>query len=381
MNTTPLGAVSSSGGRTEVEGFIADAPRLVRAWLHRRRALDLPPLAAAVPERVRATLAEVGRWLPEGGHGPNPDLHDAFVELILTYRDQHFAIDQILEDLLCLQDVLEDETRLLSSGVRRRLRRAVRELITEAGRVARSLDERRGREDADALEIFGDLVSHELGNRLGAARTGLDILEELPANTDSGRRADLIRLVSEGIDAAMETVDDVGIFTATYTGAREDRLPFADVAGSVARGIRILARRQGVEIRVVEPLPGARVEASRVRLILSNLLVNGVRYAQEERDERWVALEAEEVGGDLTVRVSDNGVGIPPESRHSVFRYRQRGPARDQYRPGSGLGLAVVREALEQLGGAVTLESRVGVGTTFTLRIPLTASEGVQDLS
>ncbi|HIQ00576.1 MAG TPA: ATP-binding protein, partial [Anaerolineales bacterium] len=126
-----------------------------------------------------------------------------------------------------------------------------------------------------------------------------------------------------------------------------------------------------LEHRPAEPGPVALVDPERMMQVLDNLVVNGIQYTSEGRVV--VSTGREEAEGRVwaVVRVADTGMGIPEEEMPHIFDRFFRGvePRRMQV-PGTGLGLAIVKEIVELHGGRVTVESRVGEGTTFTVRVP-----------
>ena len=131
---------------------------------------------------------------------------------------------------------------------------------------------------------------------------------------------------------------------------------------------RILAERDGMalSVEVVPQQPVlARADASRVEQILLILLDNAQRHAGGNI-RVVVSSEADTV----VVDVVDDGQGIPPEDQETIFdRFYRRDASRS--RPGAGLGLAIARGLAVAQNGELTLESEVGVGSTFSLRLPL----------
>ena len=87
-------------------------------------------------------------------------------------------------------------------------------------------------------------------------------------------------------------------------------------------------------------------------------------------------LKAEADGPNVVLTVSDTGVGIAPEEKELIFeKFRQSGNPLTREHAGTGLGLSIVRELTKLLGGEVTLQSELGRGSTFTVRLPLQLSE------
>jgi PAS domain S-box-containing protein len=114
----------------------------------------------------------------------------------------------------------------------------------------------------------------------------------------------------------------------------------------------------------VEQVTG-RWDAFRLEQVVTNLLSNALKYGGEQPVKLTVCAEGEEA----VLTVSDRGIGIPPEDQARIFERFERAVSGRHY-PGVGLGLWIVREVVHALGGTVTLDSRTGEGTTFTVRLP-----------
>lgn len=110
------------------------------------------------------------------------------------------------------------------------------------------------------------------------------------------------------------------------------------------------------------------VDAARLRLILFNLVGNGIKYSDSAKAERWVHVRSTRLeDGRVKIEVNENGIGIAETDLDAVFLYRARGTDAAGV-PGSGLELAIVREAIDEIGGEITLTSTPGEGSTFTAR-------------
>jgi signal transduction histidine kinase len=107
-----------------------------------------------------------------------------------------------------------------------------------------------------------------------------------------------------------------------------------------------------------------------LRPVFTNLLSNAVKYST---DESPVDLQVETEGDDLVFRVSDRGIGIPPQDLEWLFNSFHRGRNVGQ-RPGSGLGLVIVKRCVERHGGQVQLHSLEKEGTTVVVRLPCSAA-------
>jgi signal transduction histidine kinase len=352
---------------------------LVRGWMEARerdgRTVAMPEV---VQDRVMLLVESLLRWVNGGEREVGEDFRLACRDLASCFRSNGFDVRATLDELGHVEDLLLGDVPYPDGQPPEtlRLRRAMRVLVEETVRLNHVLDARRSREDADALQTFGEILAHELGNRLGAARTGVDLLQNPPHELGAERHVEVVALVAAGIDAALSTVDDVAAFMDAQQWEEGDPVPLPQVVTRVVLGIRPVARRKGVHLQIREPLPPVEVEGGRMRLVLSNLLVNGVRYADASKPDRWVRLGASCEDGQLRIEVQDNGVGIDPADHERVFRYHERGGDGPGHPEGCGLGLTIVREAVIQLGGETRLVSAPGSGSTFHITLPLASSGG-----
>ncbi|GKV54575.1 hypothetical protein NCCP2222_05220 [Sporosarcina sp. NCCP-2222] len=134
------------------------------------------------------------------------------------------------------------------------------------------------------------------------------------------------------------------------------------VSGSMER------KRMAVQLEVE---PGIRVLADRDRFIqvMVNLLTNAINYSKEETT---ITVLAKKMENEVTIQVRDEGIGISPSELPRLFeRFYRVDRARSRESGGTGLGLAIVKHLIEAHHGHVTVQSAVGIGTTFTIHLPL----------
>lgn len=162
-----------------------------------------------------------------------------------------------------------------------------------------------------------------------------------------------------------------GILGFARSGHVEDPVAEVDVS-EVVEEVRADLESQlvanGVELRNEVPA-GTTVLAVRQRLtqVLENLLSNGVKFCNHRIDQPFVGVAALVADESVTIAVSDNGVGIPTDDPARVFGMFRRFGNHDQ--EGSGLGLALVKQHVDHLGGTITFETSPD-GTTFTIVLP-----------
>jgi two-component system sensor histidine kinase/response regulator len=117
----------------------------------------------------------------------------------------------------------------------------------------------------------------------------------------------------------------------------------------------------------VEPQGFFKADEFRVQIILNNLLLNAIKYQTRDRSDQSVSVDVRFSDNKSIVSVSDNGIGIDSEHLDKIFNMFYRAT---QEKPGSGLGLYIVKEAIDKIGGSIEVESKMGVGSTFTIIIP-----------
>ena len=111
-----------------------------------------------------------------------------------------------------------------------------------------------------------------------------------------------------------------------------------------------------------------RCDKYRLEIVLNNLISNAIRYSNLNQDDPTINIKASVNKKEAEIHVSDNGIGIDPDLKSNIFNMFYKGS--DEKMGGSGLGLFIVKETIERLGGEILLDSEKYKGSTFTIRIP-----------
>jgi signal transduction histidine kinase len=247
---------------------------------------------------------------------------------------------------------------------------------------------RRAQQLAQVEMEFVAGVSHELRTPLTVIRTAAFNLRGKVASNPSQveRYGALIQQESERLGAIVEQV--LRFASAQAGRVVQERQPVS-VAGLIEetlqsnKGMLEDALCQ-VEARVEPGLPPIAGDSVALRHALQNLLANAAKYGGAGKQS--VAISARSVAGakgsQIEIRVTDHGVGIPPEEQKHVFDafFRGRKAVQDQIH-GTGLGLHLVKRIVEAHGGTVSLESELGAGSTFIVRIPAAPAERQNELA
>lgn len=151
-----------------------------------------------------------------------------------------------------------------------------------------------------------------------------------------------------------------------------ERIVLADLAAEVWESLKYAPEAEKIEFVINIP-DDLQIESDKSRLgvIISNLIANAVRYHDVRKLKQFIRLGFQINGGVFSIQVEDNGQGIAPEYHHKIFDMFYRA---NEESKGSGLGLYIVKEALAKLSGSIQLESSLGVGSTFIVKLPKYAS-------
>lgn len=239
-----------------------------------------------------------------------------------------------------------------------------------------------------AMESRGRLMrgfSHDVKNPLGAAQGYMALLvDEIYGPLADAQRSAVARVLT-AIERALTLIDDLHELARAETGNLLVRVAPANLTALllvIADQYRAAAATKQLRL-VVEleaELPVVQTDASRIRQIIGNLLSNAIKYTHEGS----VVLRARsDLGAPpdrdpcVQVEVADTGPGIPLDQRDLIFEEFRRGGGEEH--AGAGLGLAISRGVADALGCRIQVESEMGKGSRFTLRIPMVPPPALQE--
>jgi signal transduction histidine kinase len=239
------------------------------------------------------------------------------------------------------------------------------------------------RETVERLRELDRIQSQFLTNMSHALRTPLNsiigfsriMLKELDGPLNDLQHTDLVTIHDSGrqllglINDMLE-LTQLELGTASFSLAEVD---LAEVIEGVMATARALAMSKPVQLyhEVPDDLPCLYTDGQRVRQVILALLSNAVKYT----DEGSIRLLAARDDGHITISVRDTGIGIPPEEQTQIFSDPQQDEASGETAT-PGFGLAISRRVVEHLGGQIWVESKAGVGSTFTFTLPMRPAEG-----
>jgi len=343
---------------------LADQPEEVRVW----RSLVTDVSATRPYITAVLDLSHVDRNVEARQH--LPPLDDRFalladeVERLATLN--RVGVTRSLADL----DRMQNEVNLLIGG----LALAGILLVAIVGVAAVSLVHRRERqltrysgrleEQNRELDAFAGRVAHDLRSPLTAMRLALwRLISELPPGTVD------TTFVDRSIGRMDALIHDLLSLSRVEAQAREGSCDPSTVATAVRD--ELAPRLQAAEGTISVQVEPARVRCGEGLLTeaLANLADNAIKYHRPEEPPR-IIITGRGAGESYELRVADNGIGMSQDERSQVFSpfYRAR---RDRAVRGTGLGLSIVKRIAEANGGDVAVESTLGEGTTFVIRLLL----------
>ncbi len=227
------------------------------------------------------------------------------------------------------------------------------------------------------LQGFNRLVGHELRQPLSALTSAVAVLRQSVDAIDTSRLQAVVDVVERNVDRLTDLTGKLAALSrlrGEEDNAQIQRVELRAVAGDVVRQLKDMAEARGVDIRVSDALPEVTVDVGSIELILVNLMSNAIKYSDPHASSRVVEIaQADAEDGYVAMTVRDNGIGIDSAHLPSVFDrfYRAHAPRDgDPAIDGLGLGLAIVHDCVQAIGGRISVSSTPTEGTTFTITIP-----------
>lgn len=228
-------------------------------------------------------------------------------------------------------------------------------------------------------------ISHELRTPLASIKLMVETLQEVLEDDPAAARNFLTRIDTE-VDGLTQLVRELLELSRIESGQVKLNLKSVDLRDLVqqsAERLRPQAERRGLRLEVAilgseEWFPNAFADPDRIMQVLINLIHNAIKFTPVGGSislsvGRYKPENAEQNGAEkLLVRVSDTGVGIPPDDLTRIFeRFYKVDKARAGGETGTGLGLAIAKHIVQAHGGEIWVESEFGSGSTFSFTIPV----------
>ena len=386
----PLGGASAPGGRPWKEGDVMgivhvalptrDVREQIRFWWNILLSAAIVTMFMAIIAfygtirylivRPLRHLCEVTDAIRAGNLSRRANIHSGDIFQMLGD-----ALNRMLRNLVTVQEDLRFQSRELDVKVDQLARANIH--LHEMNR---------------ARNDFLATMSHELRTPLNSIIGFSDVLSQVSTLTDRQRR--YVGNIGRSGRMLLDMINDVLDLAKLESGRMEpDPMEFRieEVVAAQCDIAAPLAEKKRIDLRnVIEPeLPVMFQDRNRVQQILNNLLSNAIRFTPDSGRVQvtvrrvFAAYMTSEVDtyptteGELELSVLDTGIGISEEDQKRIFQKFRQGhtvvPGEDVLTrevSGTGLGLSIVRELCQLLGGEVSVESELGIGSIFTVRLP-----------
>ena len=215
-------------------------------------------------------------------------------------------------------------------------------------------------------------ASHELRTPLTSVQMGVHLLLERVVGDLSDKQVEVLsacRDDCERLDKLMRDLLDLSRIESGETKPSFEPIRTRDLINGATKELQPQVESKGLDFKVEAPvdLPSVKADRSQVERVLSNLVVNAMRYTKHGE----IKISAQARGNSVAVSVSDTGSGIPQEYLPHIFDKFVQVPGAAT--GGAGLGLAISRLIVEAHGGQISVQSERGKGSTFTFTLPVAA--------
>lgn len=283
-------------------------------------------------------------------------------------KEENITLEEVMQVLEQTQEVMRYSKALEAKSAELE---ATTLQLTEANEQLKALD----RLKAD----FITTVTHELRTPVTSIRSLSKIILDYRTELDEDKLNDYLTILvseSDRISRLINQVLDIEKIRAETNNNRPyEPVLLHELIQSVRTGMEQMFRERNIECKYFCSAPATEITGQRDRLIqvIVNLMSNAYKFCAPEHGIITIHLDQDQQ--DLVLQVSDNGQGIPPESQEFIFgQFTQLSSAEQDKPQGTGLGLFITRQIVNQHKGKILVESQSGLGATFIVRFPITAT-------
>ncbi|MEK6477838.1 PAS domain S-box protein [Catalinimonas sp. 4WD22] len=216
------------------------------------------------------------------------------------------------------------------------------------------------------LDHFVYSTSHNLRAPLTSVMGIIDILREVKSEEEKEQFIDLIKKSIYKLDETIQEINDYS--KNSRVEVQKVPIDFRQMINNIAESLSFMenARKMKLDLKVPEEL-AFYSDLGRLKIIFNNLLSNAIKYTNPAEESPFISVSIASVENGVSIQIKDNGIGIKKEYLDKIFDMFFRATNRSS---GSGLGLYIVKEAVEKLGGEINVKSAPGEGTDFIIQLP-----------
>jgi signal transduction histidine kinase len=218
----------------------------------------------------------------------------------------------------------------------------------------------------DELNRFVYSASHDLKAPLGSIQGILDLSK---MEGEAGNASEYLSLIEKSVKQLEVFIHNIiQYYKNTQLKEQLSEIDFTKVINEILESYQYYQFTPHIDFRVRIAQPDQFIgDMFRIRTILNNLLSNAIKYQRKEEPNKYVLIDVNTATEQVTIRVEDNGIGIPGEHLGQIYNMFFRATTENS---GSGMGLYILNEALAKIGGKIHVTSALGAGTTFEVILP-----------
>jgi len=370
---------------------------LARRWLESLKSIVMEDTRDIFPteqylDHIPSMIVEIGKIISE------QDIDLAQINSLITRKalelgslrhEQNATVNQLLREYDLLAQHLEayvceitrdyekplhaEDMMHTSNSIHSVVRRILQDTVDSfVSKYVSTIEEQ-----TEKLLHFNRFIGHEIRTPLQSALLNVDlILDDNSYSPDDTEALQDVKSAVEQVVTIMnnvETLVEPAALSVVDDPARQT-IGIAELATDIIDQLQQSISDQEVQMIMDDDLGVLTTDTGKLRLILSNLMSNAIKYSDPNRPDSYVHLSRQDIGNQrVRLVVEDNGIGISEESLSNVTELKVRAYEEEEHQPpveGHGIGLFLVDEAVKFLDGEMSLESKEGVGTIVNIDLP-----------
>lgn len=236
------------------------------------------------------------------------------------------------------------------------------------------------REKLEALKVslemkdeFLSIISHEFRTPLNVINSAIQAINYICKDELSDRAKDYVKMIKQNVLRQMRLVNNLLDITRANSGnikINKKNIDIVHLTKSITESVNTYALQKGVSVTFISSIAKkiVGIDDEKYERILLNLISNAIKFSAKEK---IITVKMRSLRGSICIEVSDRGIGIPEEKIDLIFeKFGQVDSSISRYAEGAGIGLSLVKRFVEALGGSISLKSKLGKGSTFTILLP-----------
>ncbi len=219
------------------------------------------------------------------------------------------------------------------------------------------------------LQHFAYVISHDLREPLRMVSSYVNLLERKLKDTLGADETEFMGFILDGAKTMNQLLSDILAYSKINHISERKEVDLNEVLEKVKKTLQTHNHERNSQIHCMR-LPVVSADETQMFQLLMNLLSNAMKYNKQKKPEIWISHKSDKQQHHIIV--SDNGIGIAKEFRERIFLIFQRLHAKNEY-SGTGIGLAICKKIVEQLGGEIWAEDGTHGGSDFHFTLPVTA--------